>query len=126
MKTSSESQNRPFKRSEAVAFALINQLATPGLGSWLGRRKAAGVGQLALALAGFGLVLCWFFGRLLAGLREAGVEVKAPQVLLVHANSLGKAGGVLFAAAWGWSLFTSVSMVRTAAPGGRPPPLKKT
>ena len=40
---------------------LVNQFATPGLGSLMGRRIVAGIGQLLLAFLGAALVIYWVF-----------------------------------------------------------------
>jgi NADH:ubiquinone oxidoreductase subunit 4 (subunit M) len=51
---------KSLTRATARTAVVVNQLATPGLGSLLARRWVAGTGQLALSLAGFGFVLWWF------------------------------------------------------------------
>jgi len=62
MKPSSPQPDRkPVSRAAARNTALVNQLATPGLGSLMAGRWIAGIGQLALALAGFVMVVVWFF-----------------------------------------------------------------
>ena len=88
---------------------LLNQLATPGLGSLLAGRRVAGTGQLLLALAGFVLVIAWFgllafqiYGQLMEGTEPKPV------------GWLGLAGAGTFAAAWLWSLVTSLSILREA------------
>ena len=61
MRTSSTRPPRqPLNKSKARNCALINQLATPGLGSLMGGRIFAGIGQLILAVAGFIMVTGWF------------------------------------------------------------------
>ena len=49
--------SKPVSRTTAHNAALLNQLATPGLGSLMAGRWLAGVGQLALAVAGFVMVV---------------------------------------------------------------------
>ena len=102
-------------RTQARNAALLNQLATPGLGSLLAQRWVAGLGQLALAVVGFTLVLVWFvqmmigyYGQLL-GDGQAHHPPGYAGLLL---------GGGLFALAWGWSLVTSVSLLRAASKAG--------
>jgi hypothetical protein len=89
--------------------ALLNQLATPGLGSLIAGRRLAGAGQLALAVAGFSFVILWFVAvmRQFYGLIEGNVEVKP-------VGWIGLTGLVVFAAAWLWSLVTSISLIREA------------
>jgi hypothetical protein len=85
-------------------------LATPGLGSIIGRRFVAGVGQLILAVAGFVMIVGWMAGyfcdqyRLMADLPPAKGSY----------GWLGEWGLALFGAAWLWSLFTSLSLLRQA------------
>jgi len=88
----------------------------------MGRRRVAGAGQLALASLGFFLVVAWSFGRLWAGLQEAGVDVRAPRFVLTHPNALGWGGAAVFGVAWLWALVTSLTMIVRANPDGAPPP----
>lgn len=107
-------ERRPLSRATARNAALINQLATPGLGSLLAGRWLAGVGQLLLALAGFGLILAWF-ARLMIRLYqqiEANSSTDLPSIAW-----MGEAGAAVFAAAWLWALFTSSSILREGAGG---------
>ncbi len=87
-------------------------------------RLVAGIGQLILALAGFGFIVVWF-GALLRqyyGLITGDVPV-------TPTTWLAQVGAGLFIAAWWWSLVTSVSLLREAkrnAPAAFaevPPPL---
>jgi hypothetical protein len=96
---------------------LVNQFATPGLGSIMGRRFLAGIGQLLLALAGFGLVIAWFSLTLVHAFDSAGADGGSPPPLASH---LGEAGGLLFVISWFWSLATSLSLLRDARKSGRP------
>ena len=111
MKTSSPRPARKLlSRSKANNCVLINQCATPGLGSILARRYVAGIGQLFVALAGFGLFVAWF------------VQVMIKFYSLINDSSaeaemsfrLMKIGVGIFAAAWIWSWFTSISVMREA------------
>ena len=85
----------------------MNQLATPGLGSLMGGRIVAGSGQLALALAGFGLLLGWFFKVISGYYGMITDQLSAPES---HA-AWGIAGAAVFGAAWCWSLVTSFSLI---------------
>src|SRR5215467_7593404 len=97
---------RPLDRSTARNSVLINQLATPGLGSLLARRWVAGTGQLLLAVAGFGMVVAWFAAVIIGVYRQlnGGPE---PRPM----GWLGEAGALTFAAAWFWALITSFSLL---------------
>jgi len=89
---------------------LLNLLATPGLGSVMGRRWIAGGGQLLLAIVGFTLFLVWFVKEMTQfyGQINGDVEVRPVGKYLA-------AGLVLFGAAWIWSAVTSLSLLREAA-----------
>src|SRR5262245_11560325 len=110
MKPSSPPRLRkPLSRARARNSALINQLATPGLGSLMAGRWVAGIGQLILAIAGFGLLLAWFVGVLTQFYGLINSDVPPRPV-----GWLGGAGALTFIAAWLWALVTSVSLLRDA------------
>src|ERR1044071_7671109 len=102
---------RPTKLTRGYVWVcvLINQCATPGLGSWLGRRRVAGGGQLLLAVTGFLLMTAWlirfFYGRIAAQL----MEKPAPPVTY---GWWGKWGLIVFGASWVWAWFPSISLLR--------------
>jgi hypothetical protein len=117
MRASSARRPRgPLSRTAARNAALLNQCATPGLGSLVAGRRVAGVGQLLLALVGFGLFAVWvvLLSIQLYNLFTDGKET-ASQAWL------GEAGAGIFAAAWLWSLATSWSILRQAR--GQEPPV---
>jgi hypothetical protein len=89
--------------------ALVNQFATPGLGSLMSGRILAGTGQLTLAITGFIFFLLWFLAvmRQFYGQIQGNVEIKP-------VGWLGLTGLGVFAAAWFWSLVTSLSLMREA------------
>lgn len=95
----------PVKRSTAMNCLLVNQLATPGLGSLMGRRFLAGILQLTLAIAGFVLVVAWFFQRTYRLISELPPDAGAYAWF-------GKAGGILFVASWLLAWITSLSLLR--------------
>lgn len=99
-------------RTKARNAALLNQLATPGLGSLIGRRWIAGSGQLLLAVIGFSLVMLWFGQMMISYYGQMfgnGSEHPSPGL----SNLLR--GIVIFVAAWLWSLVTSFSLLREAS-----------
>jgi hypothetical protein len=97
---------------------LINQLATPGLGSLMAGRYLAGIGQLALALLGFGLLIAWFISLMTQMYRQLTTDAPARSVAW-----LGEAGAAIFVLAWIWSLVTSLALLREAR-ASEPPPLQ--
>ena len=108
MKPSSAAKK--ISRSQARNAALLNQLATPGLGSLLARRWLVGTGQLLLALGGFVLVVVWFWRLMLQFYGQIGGNVVVQPV-----GGIGLLGAGLFALAWGWSLVTSLGLLREAS-----------
>jgi 4a-hydroxytetrahydrobiopterin dehydratase len=105
---------KPVSRAKAKNAALLNLLATPGLGSLLCGRWIAGTGQLLLAVAGFALVVVWFCKEMIPYYgRMFGDEPPHLPGLKMLA-----AGATLFAASWLWSAVTSFSLMRQASPGG--------
>ena len=98
---------KPLTPAMARNAVLINQLATPGLGSIIAGRYVSGAGQLLLALAGFSLFIVWFVAimKQFYGQIQGDVEVKP--VGWIAWIALG-----VFAAAWLWALATSISLMR--------------
>ncbi len=99
----------PLSRSAARNAVLLNQCAAPGLGSLMAGRRWVGLGQFVLALAGFGLFVAWF---VLLALQVYNALVNGEESHSVA--RLGEFGAVLFAAAWFWSLITSLGILREA------------
>ncbi len=99
----------PISYAKARNAALMNQFATPGLGSLIARRWMAGVGQLVLFLCGFTLFIVWFV-KLMSqyyGLMFGDVQPQTNFWIL-------KRSLILCVAAWLWSLVTSINLVREA------------
>jgi hypothetical protein len=93
-------------RIAARNAALVNQLATPGLGSLMAGQWIVGIGQLLLAVAGFVLVIVWFFETLIQLYGQMDDNVTSHPVAWI-----GETGAALFIVAWFWSLITSISLV---------------
>ena len=106
----SSSAAKKINRTQARNAAWLNQLATPGLGSLLARRWLAGSGQLLLSLSGFVLVTVWFYRLMLQFYGQMSGDVVVQPV-----GGIGLLGAGLFALAWGWSLATSLSLLREAS-----------
>ena len=105
----------------------MNLFATPGLGSLMGGRIIAGLGQLVVFLIGFVLIGYWVLKTMKEYYSLMGEDIPVQM-------SYGKylLAGTLFAvAAWLWSLLTSLSIVRNAKtpeplpPGSIPPRITK-
>jgi hypothetical protein len=99
----------PLSRARAASCALINLAATPGLGSLMAGRWVAGSGQLALAVAGFVMVVVWFFKVMIQYYGQIGGDVQPHPV-----GWIGGTGGILFVASWFWALVTSISLFSEA------------
>jgi len=115
---------KPPSRTAARNAALVNQLATPGLGSLMAGRWVAGIGQLAVAVAGFVMVVVWFFEIMIQYYGQVTGNVQVRPV-----GWIGEVGAILFVASWFWALVTSVSLLRQAQaddqdePGPGSPPV---
>jgi len=112
MKPSSPGRN-PVSRAKAKNAAMLNLLATPGLGSLMCGRWIEGSGQLVLAIAGFTFVLLWFVKEMIPyyGLMFSDEPPNLPSLKMLAE------GAALFVASWLWSAVTSVSLLREAARG---------
>src|SRR5260221_9216144 len=100
---------KPLSRTAARNSGLINQLATPGLGSLIAGRYVAGVGQILMALVGFCLIVAWFICLITQLYQQIDSEAAPHSVAW-----LGETGGLIFVASWLWSLATSISLLREA------------
>lgn len=101
---------KSISRTSARNAALLNLLATPGLGSLAARRWFEGIGQLILSVVGFTLVLIWFIHEIVPYYGEMFSET-APRPIGLKMLVLGAS---LFALAWIWSLVTSLSLSNEA------------
>ena len=113
MKPSSPNR-KPVSRVAARNAALVNQLATPGLGSLMAGRWLAGFGQLVLALVGFTLVIVWFVQMMVRyyGLMFGETQPLPPKLTLLMV------GAILFAVSWFWAAVTSFSLLREVSRTG--------
>jgi hypothetical protein len=95
-------------RSRLQIAIIINQLATPGLGSWVAGRKIAGAGQLTFSITGF-LLFVWYFILLMTGMvrsLQTGIESLWPPAFW------WKSALATFAFGWLWAAVTSFSLYR--------------
>ena len=108
---------KPISRAKARNAAMLNLLATPGLGSLLCRRWIAGIGQLGLAIVGF-VIFCIPAVTILTQYYRMGLSVDTPpQIAWSRVLIVAGAGIGLFVFAWLWSAVTSVSLLREASAG---------
>jgi len=97
----------PHKRRDRLQIAIvINQLGTPGLGSWIVGHRVAGAGQLAFSVSGF----LYFLVRCIALVAESirtsldgGINPEFP--MDAWNRTL-----ILFGIAWVWAGVTSLQM----------------
>ena len=106
MKTSSAP--RRLERATARNCILINQLATPGLGSIMAGQRLVGTGQLLVAVLGFLMVVGWFVLSMI-NTYNAAVNDAEPRPV----GWLGRAGAYVFCASWLWALSTSLKIHRS-------------
>jgi hypothetical protein len=103
-------RRKPVSHAAVRNALIVNQLATPGLGSLIAGRWLAGTGQFILALTGCVMLLVWFLKVIIRyyGLMF-GEEQPNP------AGWIGEWGAILFAASWFWAAVTSFSLLREAS-----------
>ena len=109
----------PLNRATALNCLVINQLATPGLGTIMAGYWVMGMVELSLALIGFTAIVGWmwqWFARQIQSLQESAPAVTA------H-SSLGWIGLTIFALAWLLSASSSWRLWRAARrnEAGQPP-----
>ena len=98
-------------RKRIIGCVLFNLLGTPGLGSIMARRWFAGTGQLILSLAGFVLMLVWFYKLVIV---QFYGQINGP-VTPHPVGWIGLLGTILFTFAWFWSAVTSLSLLRAVS-----------
>jgi 4a-hydroxytetrahydrobiopterin dehydratase len=99
--------------------ALLNLLVFPGWGSVRSGRRAAGLGQIGLALAGTALVLAWFVKEMSQYYDMMFFSDSKPRAI----GWIGELGGALFVISWLWAALTSLSLFREAAKPNPAPPV---
>jgi len=101
------SSRAPLSPAQARNCLLMNQFATPGLGSLMGRRLIAGAGQLILAVVGFVLFCAWFIDVMR---QYYGMITNDDTPQFHHWLVLWGLG--IFALGWLWAWVTSFSLLR--------------
>ena len=120
------SDAKTLSPSAARNCLLMNLFATPGLGSLMGGRILAGLGQLILFLVAFAFVGIWFYRTMKEYYSLMGEDIP----LQVSYSRYFLFGFAFAAVSWLWSLVTSLAMVSQAKanappPGSVPPRLTK-
>ena len=100
-------------RRNAAWGCVVSNLVLPGLGTYLARRRVAGVVQLVVSQTGFALSLLWaiLFGR--DWVRQGSFPANVTPALAV-----GLTGATLFLLAWIWSLVSSVEILYSSRKSG--------
>ena len=104
---------KPVSHARAKNAAMLNLLATPGLGSLLCRRWLAGTGQLVLCVAGVAVFLVWFVKEM--GQYGDLLNFNSPPPPAQPIWQIAAAGISLVMVSWLWSAVTSVSLLREAS-----------
>jgi len=104
----------------ALNCLLVNQFATPGLGSLMARRFWAGLLQLSLAVVGF----CGFTAAFVLTMIDFYRQTREAPSLPTSHSSLLIISLVIFAASWCLAWITSLQLLREAKrnEAGKPPP----
>ncbi len=112
---------RPGSRVSGGNVLVLNLATTPGLGSFLAGRRGVGSLQMIMAVAGFLMLILWFWdlARQFWELLQSGDTAVRPDLRQLAV------GGIFFGGAWLWSLWTSISILRQARRdrSAIPPPL---
>jgi hypothetical protein len=112
------SGGKPLSSAAARNCFLMNQFATPGLGSLMGGRIVPGLGQLLLFILGFLLFLFWFLRTMhnYYSLLSGDIDNPGPSYTRFLIS------GLLFCTAgWLWALLTSISLLREGKTNESPP-----
>ena len=93
---------------------LVNQCATPGLGSLMAGRYIVGTMQLLLALAGCLFIVAWFFSvlKIAYSIMESSGEPVLP-------HWMGWTGLACFGVAWLWAGITSIGLLLDSKRAGK-------
>jgi hypothetical protein len=91
---------------------VVSNLVLPGLGTFVARRRLAGVLQLVISQIGFVFMLLWAISYALSWIRQGSPpEDTGPNF------RWGVLGMMLFLLAWIWSLASSIAIVHDSRNG---------
>jgi hypothetical protein len=99
-------ESGPIDERRALSCLAANLLVLPGLGTLVAGRRS-GLAQAALALVGFTLTLLWLTFFVMTWVRLQAFPFDGGPHL-----AWGVLGVVVFGAAWLWSLFTGLAVVK--------------
>jgi hypothetical protein len=92
---------------------VVSNLVLPGLGTFVARRRIAGILQLAISQTGFALSLLWAILFVREWVRQGSMPEDITPALAV-----GFTGATLFLLAWIWSLISSVEILINSRKSG--------
>lgn len=99
----------PLNRDRAWACVTLN-ISLPGWGSYKAGRTLTGLGEMALAIAGFLLLVAWMF-RWMVRISESEMGGVLPSV---PSPWLWRSGVICVVISWIWTAVTCVSLMREA------------
>jgi len=108
-----EAESERGRTRQAAWGCVLSNLVLPGLGTFMARRRVAGILQLAVSQTGFALTLVWA----LLFVREWVRLGRFPADVAPHL-ALGFTGAMLFLFAWVWSLISSVGILLRSRKSG--------
>jgi hypothetical protein len=98
-------ESMSVSRQQARTCMIVNQLACPGIGTFMGGRHVTGLMQAAMMIVGFCSVIGWGLMQISAVYKFA-FDARATEVAQPPAW-LGIGGLALCVVAWFWALFSS-------------------
>lgn len=98
---------------QAAWACVVSNLVLPGLGTFVARRRIAGILQLAISQTGFALSLLWAILFVREWVRQGSMPEDITPALAV-----GFTGATLFLLAWIWSLISSVEILINSRKSG--------
>jgi hypothetical protein len=123
MNASSVKVSPGLSRSQARNYVILNQLATPGLGTWLAGRKITGALQMLVAVTACVLIILWFLTSLRPMLEAMQGDPYRPDS---RTWTYALWGWNLLAVSWLWAGISSLSILKQATPdtpAAKPPRL---
>jgi len=100
------------RADSAWTYLIANALVLPGLGSFMGGHRVAGVLQVLLATVGFALTVVWLWSWVSLYLQSGLPEGLGPR------GREGLLGIGLFTASWLWSVASGLALARGPHSGG--------
>jgi hypothetical protein len=108
-----ETQPERGPARQAAWACVLSNLVLPGVGTYVGHRRVAGILQLVISQTGFAMCLVWAI--LFA--RDWVQQGQMPEGI-TPSLALGLTGATLFMLAWIWSLISSVEILVSSRKSG--------